>query len=109
MLTIGKIYADVGQCPVQPPAVLLGSDSAELAGVAARFRATAAEQRPLLLSPFPAPRARLDFVSAGLPRPVPILPLLIRRGLYSHQPGGPTPDLTELLALLAAALQKRIQ
>ncbi len=109
VLTIGKIYADAGQCPVQPLAVLLDSDSAELAGVAARFGATAPEQRPLLLHHF-LPRApMLDFVSAGLPRPVPLLPLLIRRGLYSHQPGGPNPDLTELLILLAMALQKRMQ
>jgi hypothetical protein len=108
LLTIGKIYADGRQCPIDPSAVLLGDERDELAGVAARFQATAAERRPLILHHFLPRGPMLDFVSAGLPRPVPILPLLIRRGLYRHQPGGPTPDLTELLMLLAAALQKPI-
>ena len=108
LLTIGKIYADGRQCPIDPSAVLLGGERDELAGVAARFQATAAKRRPLILHHFLPRGPMLDFASAGLPRPVPMLPLLIRRGLYRHQPGGPTPDLTELLMLLAAALQKPI-
>ena len=43
-----------------------------------------------------------------MPRPAPILPLLIRSGLYVHQPGGENPDTLELLAMVAAALRKRI-
>ena len=109
VVTIGKVYADGRQCPVEPLAVLLDSDKAELKGVAARYLATAPERRPLLLQHFLPGEPMLDCVSAGLPRPLPILPLLIRRGLYRHQPGGPKPDLTELLMLLAAALQKPIQ
>jgi len=49
----------------------------------------------------------IGVVSVGLPRPVPILPLLIRKGKYTHRPGGPHPTTTELLLLLAAALDKK--
>jgi hypothetical protein len=49
-----------------------------------------------------------DFVSAGLPRPVPILPLLIRKGKYTHRSGGPHPTTREFLLLLAAALGKKV-
>jgi hypothetical protein len=106
VLTTGKVYADRGRWPVEPSAVLLDNDEAELAGVAARFLAAPAAQRPLLLHHYLPRPPFLAFVSAGLPRPLPILPLLIRRGLYHHQPGGPKPDLIELLKLLAAALNK---
>ena len=109
VLTIGKVYADVGQCPVEPSAVLLDNDEAEVAGVAERFLATPPARRPLLLHHFLPRPPLVDFVSARLPRPIPILPLLIRRGLYRHQPGGPKPDVTELLMLLAVALQKPVR
>jgi hypothetical protein len=88
--------------------VLLGDDAADFTRVAERFHATAPDRRPLLMYTFLPRMTKLDCVSLGLPRPVPILPLLIRRLGYTHQPGGPKPDLTELLILLAAALQKRI-
>jgi hypothetical protein len=48
----------------------------------------------------------VDFLAAGLPRPLPILPLLIRTGCYVHQPGGPEPSLQALLVALAQALGK---
>jgi hypothetical protein len=108
VLTTGRVYADRSQCPVEPSAVLLDNDEAELVGVAARFLATPPARRPLLLHHFLPRPPLMDFVSAGLPRPVPILPLLIRHGLYRHQPGGPKPDVTELLMLLAAALNKSL-
>ena len=108
VLTTDSIYADRRQCPVDPLAVLLGDDAAVLARLAERFHATAPDRRPLLMHPFLPRMSKLDCVSLGLPRPMPILPLLIRRGLYTHQPDGPDPDLMELLILLAAALQKPI-
>ena len=108
VLTTDAIYVDGRRCPVLPSAVLIGYNAADLPKVAARFLGTAPDRRPLLLHPFLPDMPLVDFVSHGLPRPLPILPLLIRRGLYTHRPGGPTPDLVELLILLAAALQKRI-
>jgi hypothetical protein len=59
-----------------------------------------------LLQAYLPMESRLDFVSLGLPRPLPILPLLIHRGLYMHHPGGPKPNLADLLSLLAVALTK---
>ena len=48
------------------------------------------------------------FADYGLPRPVPILPLLIRRGLYLHEPHAPYPTTGVFALLLAAALDKRV-
>ena len=63
-------------------------------------------RRPLLLHAYlPACPAR-DFLAHGLPRPLPILPLLIRRARYVHRPGGPYPSDSALLVALAEALDK---
>ncbi len=106
LITTGEVYADVLPSSVEPTAVLI--EGGELPRLAARYLAVPAERRPLLMHAF-LPRApMLDFVSFGLPRPAPILPLLIRSGLYVHQPGGEDPDTLELLAMVAAALRKRI-
>ena len=108
VLTTDGAYANRRWCPVDPAAVLIGNNAANLTGLAARFLAASPDRRPLLLYPFLPRVPMLDFVSLGLPRPMPILPLLIRCGLYVHQSGGPNPDPMELLSLLAVALQKRI-
>ena len=102
-----RIYAHRRHCPVDPLAVLIGDTATDLTRLAARFKQTAPDHRPLLMHPFLPRMPRLDFVSLGLPRPVPILPLLIRRRLYIHQPNAPIPDLTNLLILLAEAFQKQ--
>jgi hypothetical protein len=108
VLTTDSVYADRQQCPMDPLAVLMGDDAADLTALAARFHATAPNRRPLLLHPYLPRMPELDLVSLGLPRALPILPLLIRRGLYTHQPNGPTPKPVDLLILLGAALQKSI-
>jgi hypothetical protein len=41
----------------------------------------------------------------ALPRPFPLLPLLIRRGLYRHVPGAIPPGTYELIALLQQAVK----
>lgn len=91
----------VGEPASQPSAVLIGSPPADLRGLAQRFLGTPPQHRPLLLHAYLPSVPRLDFVSLGLPRPVPILPLLIRKGLYTHRPGSPTPTTDEFLRLLA--------
>lgn len=90
----------------EPGAVLVGDRSQVLADVAKRFNATAAEKRPLLMHLFLPGVPMIDFVSFGLPRPVPILPLLIRQGVYTHQPNHAYPTTGVFAVLLATALGK---
>ncbi|MCE9591209.1 MAG: hypothetical protein K8S99_11870 [Planctomycetes bacterium] len=95
----------------EPRAVLLGDRSLVLPRVAERFNATPAAKRPLLMHMFLPTLLREEatpFVSLGLPRPVPILPLLIREGLYKHNPGGVYPTTGTFLAMLAVALGKKV-
>jgi hypothetical protein len=93
----------------EPHAVLIGDNSCCLEAVAKRYHATPPQRRPLLLySYLPAniwDRAGA-FVPLDLPRPLPILPLLLRRNLYRHEPGAAYPTSGVFLALLAAALGK---
>lgn len=90
----------------EPLAVLIGDQPAQLDAVAERFNATPAERRPLLMHTFLPGAPMLPFVDLGLPRPVPILPLLTREELYRHEPGGPYPTTGVFALLLAAALGK---
>jgi len=92
----------------EPAAVLIGDRSQDLAGVAERFLKTDPEKRPLLMHMYLPGVPMLDFVSHGLPRPVPILPQLIREGLYVHQPRKPYPTTGVFLALLAISLKKPV-
>jgi hypothetical protein len=108
VLASDAAYNDRRQCPVEPRGVLIACPPIDLAATAARYCAAKREERPLLMHPFLPAVPWADFVSTGLPRPVPILPLLIRKGKYAHQPGGPHPTTAEFLALLAAALDKKI-
>lgn len=89
-----------------PVGVMIGDKPVSLDRFAERFNATPPEQRPLLMHMFLPGNPMIDFVGAGLPRPVPILPLLIRAGLYRHRPGQPYPTTGVFLLLLAVALQK---
>lgn len=106
VLTTDVAYTASGRFEGEPLGMLIGQGEADPAAVAARFKATPPERRPMLLHAYlpglPTPR----FPALGLPRPVPILPLLIRKGLYTHRPGGPYPGCEELLVLLAVALGK---
>lgn len=99
-------YNDRQACPGEPLGVLVGCPPADLAATTARYNTTTAARRPLLHAFLPGVPA-VDFVSAGLPRPAPILPLLIRQGVYAHQPGGPHPATSELLRTLVTALGKK--
>jgi hypothetical protein len=86
--------------------VLIGCPPADLAATASRYNATPSTKRPVLLHAFLPGVPPVDFVSAGLPRPLPILPLLIRRNRYTHRPGGLHPTTKEFLALLLGTLDK---
>lgn len=92
----------------EPRGVLIGDASPMLAEVAERFHATPKEKRPLLMHAY-LPRApMLPFGKYQLPRPVPILPLLVHEGLYEHQPFSPYPTTGVFALLLATALHKEV-
>ncbi len=91
----------------EPLGVLIGDRPDKLKQVAKRFNATPPERRPLLMHMFLPSNPMIDFASEGLPRPVPILPLLIRAGLYTHQPKQPYPTTGTFAVMLAIAMEKQ--
>lgn len=92
----------------EPRGVVIGDHSQVLAQIAERFHVTPKEKRPLLMHPFLPGAPMQAFAAHGLPRPVPILPLLVRVGLYRHEPFAPYPTTGVFALLLAAALEKRV-
>ena len=102
-------YNDPQKVVSEPMGVLIGCPPADLAATAARYNAVKPAGRPLLMHALLPGVPFVDFVSAGLPRPTPILPLLIRKGVYMHQPGGPHPTTSEFLRMLTKALGKQCE
>lgn len=90
----------------EPLGVLIGDRPGNLETVSERFNDTDPKQRPLLMHMFLPGCPLIDFVSLGLPRPIPILPLLIRSGLYVHRPGQPYPTTGVFAFMMAVALKK---
>jgi hypothetical protein len=107
-LATDEAYNDPLACPMQPRAVLIGCPPADLKATAARYHRTPLADRPLLMHAYLPAVPFVDFLSAGLPRPVPILPLLICENEYEHRPGGRHPTTAEFLVLLAATLKKQV-
>lgn len=106
VLVSGRRYAS-GDCPTERVrGVLLDHDAEALAAVARVFHAS--ERPPLLLHPYFPKQPKLDFAAHGLPRAVPILPLLIRTRVYRHRPGQTPPSFYELSKMLADALHLEI-
>jgi len=101
-----SVYACHGDLGLRPAAVLIGHEGHDLPALAKRWKAAPADRRPLLVHPYLPACQSLDFSACGLPRPLPLLPLLIRTGQYVHRPGtvGPSPEA--LLLALARALAK---
>ena len=88
-------------------AVLIDAPPAELPRIANRFLTTSPKRRPALLYTYFPSLEPVDFLSLGLGRPMPILPLLITRGVYRHRPHHALPSTQELLSMLATALRKQ--
>jgi hypothetical protein len=86
--------------------VLIGDAPVELQRLADRFLATVPAARPLLMHTYFPMSRPIDFSGFGLPRPVPVLPFLLRRG-YTHRPHNPPPSCeaicTELNDILESA------
>ncbi len=107
VILVDDIYADKRLFDGEPQGVLMGHHTSPLAKLAERFNSTPVDRRPLLMHTFLPNASKIDFSSHGLPRPIPILPLLIRAGIYVHRPNQPHPTTAEFAFLLAEALGKR--
>jgi hypothetical protein len=101
-----RTYASRGDLGLEPLGVLIGHAGPDLEALAKRFRETDDGHRPLLLHAYFPGCSGFDFLAHGLPRPLPILPLLIRTGKYVHKPGGSCPTPVALLMSLAEALER---
>lgn len=106
LLMTDERYVHPDSAMEQPRAVLLDHTPVDLQRTAKRFLDTMPSRRPLLLHAYLPGTPPVDFVSAGLPRPVPLLPLLIRTGVYRHRPGAPATKAKAFLVMLAVALGK---
>jgi hypothetical protein len=106
VIASGEVYASGGVAPKKVDGVLLEHDPPLLAAVARRYLSS--KNRPLLMHAYLPGQPFLNFTQHGLPRAAPILPLLIRLGLYTHDASGEHLGIYTFAVLLAAALQKQI-
>lgn len=108
VMVVDPTYARRDSFDGDPVAVLFGDGATELEAAAKRFHQTPPNRRPLLMHMYLHRQGEASFAAYDLPRPVPILPLLIRTGLYTHNPRGKYPTSGVFLVLLAAALGKQV-
>ncbi len=89
-------------------AVLIESppDEQTLRGVAAKLHDLEMAHQPLLLYPYLPQWVAVRFVDMGLPRPLPILPILIRAGVEAHDPLATLPSTEEWMRRIAKALER---
>ena len=86
--------------------LLLSEDESHLRDVAERFGSLSPEQRPLAVFPYFPGREEVAFSAYGLARPFPVLPLLIRAGVYAHKPDQSAPTDEVTASLIREALKK---
>ncbi len=87
-----------------PRIVLLGYDDLDWVLLATALATASSGAEPLLVHPYLPSVPPLPFDRLGLPRPLPLLPTLIRAGIYTHQPHGPTPSTNDWIIMLGQAL-----
>jgi hypothetical protein len=108
VIVSGQEYAARNWERVSLKGVILDHDQSIVPGVAKQFLATTSARQPLLMHAYLPQAPVINFVDCSLPRPVPILPLLIRSGIYEHRPQQASPTSRMLALLLAAALNKEV-
>ncbi len=86
--------------------MLIDAPPVDLARIADRYLRTPENDRPVLLYSYLPSVPPVDFTSLGLPRPAPVLPLLIERDVYEHRVGATPPATRELIRMLLAALKE---
>ncbi|HVT30116.1 MAG TPA: hypothetical protein VHE81_19035 [Lacipirellulaceae bacterium] len=106
LILSGRQYVTMNCAEVPIRGVLIEHDREILPEVSARFHS--AVDRPLLMHCYLPRQPFLNFAAHGLPRAVPILPLLIRSGVYVHRTNRPIPAPWIFAVMLAAALKKPI-
>jgi hypothetical protein len=79
-----------------------------LRSLAAKVAAIAPARQPLLLYPYLPKSIDIPFARYGLPRPLPMLPILIRAGAYSHDPDVLPPSTSEWMERLTAVVNAGI-
>lgn len=77
-------------------------DEAHLRALAKRW--ASAGGTTLLLYPFLPGGLSIRFPNHGLPRPLPVLPLWIRAGVYRHEPHVTPPTMEQMLCLTMSAM-----
>ena len=105
MILTDQSYADGAEAR-PPAAVVLGEDELLIRRVAERYLATPPGDRPALLHAYFPRGASIDFLAHGLPRPIALLPILIRAGVYEHVPGAAHPDVARQRERLIAAVTR---
>ncbi|QDS99296.1 hypothetical protein [Adhaeretor mobilis] len=107
VIATGKHYALGATSGFDCRAVILEHEPDSLYEVANRYNNESGE-RPLLLYSYLPQKLRQAFLDNDLPRPLPILPMLIREGQYVHQPEKTAPTTVDFAKLLAHALGKPV-
>jgi hypothetical protein len=92
--------------PTQVLAIVVGADAGRLRKVASQWCRLSDDRRPLLLHAYFPRTSAIDFFALGLPRPLPILPILIRASLYTHVPGAEHPSLEQQADWLIQAVDR---
>lgn len=108
VIVSGPTYARRDVFAGDPSAVLISTPPTDLEPIARRYLDTDPRCRPVLLYPYLPRIEPCDFAGFGLPRPLPILPMLIRSNLYCHQPMLPIPTTGVFMVMLAIAIGKPV-
>lgn len=105
-IATGRAYLLAAERRPQPRAVVLGHEALDWQQFSQRWNSVPRETRPLLLHPFLPAASPIPFPKFGLPRPLPLLPILIRTRVYTHEAEGARPSTEEFAKLLKLALEK---
>lgn len=105
VICIDRAYLNLPAESRQPRAILLGHDEIDWHRLGVLWNAAEPSDRPLLLHPYLPAQPQIAFGHFELPRPLPLLPILIRSGCYFHKPGT-APTTLQFAELLVQALTK---
>lgn len=91
-----------------PRVVVATSNDAEWEALGVAWNRVARDQWPLLVHDYLPSNATPAWSAVSLPRPLPLLPTLIRAGRYRHKPGAAPQSANQWACLLVEALGKQM-